>query len=325
MRHRYAGKRTRNAAPAVFCALWLVLCAALSVNAPAAQTWEPQTETVEVTIPGVTQEHRILWISDMHICCYPEDGAVIEEHREEAQERAAMLRNSDGTPSAKLWEQICARIDSFGADYAVFGADMVDYMSEANLNALKKGLEGLQTPWMYIRADHDYGRWYVDMGVRKMRALHREIAPQESILALPFDGFTLVGLDNTTSAASQETLEAFREICSEGVPVLLCTHVPFDQPEEADRSAAGSLARLSRECWGDRVLCWGKGDTYDTEKSPVMAEMTELVCGEDSPVRAVFAGHLHATWEGDLTPSCMEHVFSAAFEDHIGLITVRGE
>ena len=325
MRDRCADKRTRNVAPAVFCALWLAIGAAFPAGAAAQPDPDLQTEEVEITLPGVTGEYSILWVSDMHICCFPEDGDVLPEHSEQAGERAELLRNADGVPSARRWEQISAGIDAFGADYVVFGADMIDYASEANLDALSAGLAGVNTPWMYIRADHDYGRWYVDMGIRKMRSLHREIAPQEKMWVQRFDGFTLVGLDNTTSAVTQETLDAFREICAEGVPVLLCTHVPFDQPEEADRSAPDSLAALSRECWGDRVLCWGKEDYYDTEKSSVMEQMADLIYEEDSPVRAVFAGHLHASWEGSLTPACMEHVFSAAFEDHIGLITVRGE
>ena len=43
-----------------------------------------------------------------------------------------------------------------------------------------------------------------------------------------------------------------------------------------------------------------------------------------APIIAVLAGHLHLTWDGELTSSCREHVFSAAYEDYIGLITVSG-
>jgi hypothetical protein len=55
-----------------------------------------------------------------------------------------------------------------------------------------------------------------------------------------------------------------------------------------------------------------------------MQELMELITAKDSPVRAVLAGHLHVSREGNLTDTCMQHVFGAAFEDHIGIVTISG-
>ena len=179
----------------------------------------------------------------------------------------------------------------------------------------------IQTPWMYIRADHDYARWYGSMGLKRMRKLHRQIAPQDPVKAVRFDDFTLVSLDNTTTAVSEETLQQFSAICDEGRPVILCMHVPLDQPGARD---GDTLAAASRAAWDDRVLCWGDGDEYDISSYPTMKQLYDIVCAPGSPVIAVLAGHLHLTWDGELTSSCREHVFSAAYEDYIGLITVSG-
>ena len=283
-------------------------------------------EEVHVTIPGMEGSRKILWISDMHIFSYPDDPDVAAEQQEEAGERASVFTNTEGITSCENWEQLSSRIDSYCADYVVFGADMIDYVSVANLNALQEGLARVKTPWMYIRADHDYGRWYVDMGIKKMRKLHRQIAPQNKIWIQRFEEFTLVGLDNTTSAVDDETLQEFRKVCGEGKPVLLCMHVPIDQ-REGNAEASGTvqtLAQASEENWGGRILCWGEGDEYDTLSSDNMRELTDMIYEPGSPVAAVFAGHLHLTWDGSLTPSCTEHVFGAAYEDHIGVITVSG-
>ena len=308
------------------------IAAALCLTAPAREAEDTAreqlpciVEEVHVTIPGMEGSRKILWVSDMHIFSYPEDPEVKTEHQEQLQERAALFQNAEGISSGDSWEALSSQIDSFGADYAVFGADMIDYVSAANLNCLQQGLEKVNTPWMYIRADHDYGRWYVDMGIKKMRKLHRQIAPQNKIWVQRFEDFTLVGLDNTTTAVAEETLEEFRKVCAEGKPILLCTHVPFDQEEEeADLAGDESLAQASRRSWGDRVLCWGDGDEYDTASSAVMGELEDLIRAPDSPVAAVFAGHLHLTWDGSITDTCTEHVFGAAYENHIGMITVSG-
>lgn len=282
--------------------------------------YDPQIEEVSVTIPGMEGECTLLWISDMHICSGADDPDVTAEHADEAQERYDLLRNEEGTASGDTWKLLSSKIDSYGADHVIFGADMVDYASEQNLSALEAGLENVRTPWMYIRADHDYGRWYSDMKIKRMRKLHRQIAPQNKIWVERFDDFTLAGLDNTTTAISEETLDEFRKVYEEGRPIILCTHVPFDTGSEDSQKLAG----LSEEKWGDRVLCWGDGDEYDTSSGQTMSELLEMITAKDSPVCAVLAGHLHLTWEGNLTDSCIGHVFSAAYEDHIGVITVSG-
>lgn len=310
------------------CAACLGLCRGfapeasfLCMDAMAAEAgYEPVVEEVHVTVPGMEGTCSLLWISDMHICLGSEDPGVSKEHLEEVQERFDLLQNASGTPACETWELLSERIDSFEADYVVFGADMLDYVSKKNLECLADGLDGIKTPWMYLRADHDYGRWFGDMGIRKMRKLHRRIAPQNKLWTKRFEAFTLVGLDNTTTAVTEETLQEFRAVCGEGKPVILCTHVPFDTGSEDSKE----LAELSRKGWGDRVLCWGDGDAYDTSSGGTMKELISLICAPDSPVCAVLAGHLHFTWEGALTDTCTGHVFSAAYEDHIGLITVSG-
>ena len=300
--------------------------AAAAFSFPAAAQGEDVSENyiqeqVHITVPGMEGSSRILWVSDMHVCCYPDDPDVNEDSRQALQERYEFLRDQDGVPSAENWEFLSSCIDSFDADYVVFGADMADYASEANLKALQEGMSKIQTPWMYIRADHDYARWYGSMGLKRMRKLHRQIAPQDPVKAVRFDDFTLVGLDNTTTAVSEETLQQFSRICEEGRPVILCMHVPLDQP---DAREGDTLAAASRAAWEDRVLCWGDGDEYDISSYSTMKQLYDIVCAPDSPVIAVLAGHLHLTWDGELTSSCREHVFSAAYEDYIGLITVSG-
>ncbi len=286
-----------------------------------APAYEPEVEEVYVRIPGLEKEYTILWVSDLHICTGGEDPDVTPDHAGEVQERTQMFLSLSGKDSTQTWQLLSSRIDPMGADYVVFGADMADYASAQNLSVLKAGMEKLQTPWMYIRADHDYARWYGDMDIDRMRELQQEIAPQNKIWVQRFEGFTLVGLDNTTTSIADETLEELQKVYEEGNPILLCTHVPFD----TGSSDCETLAGISRQNWGDRVLCWGVGDEYDTRESASMQAVLDMIKAPGSPVAAVFAGHLHRSWEGSLTDTCLEHVFGAAFEDCVGLIHVVGE
>ncbi len=285
-----------------------------------ADRYEPKAEEVCITIPGLDKAYTLLWVSDMHICTGGNDADVSADHAEEVEQRHEMFCSASGRQSQETWNLLSDQIDDIGADYVIFGADMVDYASRENLAVLQDGISKISTPWMYIRADHDYARWYGSMEIEQMRELQREIAPQNKIWVERFDGFTLVGLDNTTSAVSEETLAQFQEVYEEGIPIILCTHVPFDTGSEDARK----LAEISKECWGDRVLCWGDGDECNTAKAPTMKAILEMIMAPDSPVCAVLAGHLHTSWDGSLTDTCRGHVFSAAFEDSIGIIKVSG-
>ena len=283
--------------------------------------FEPGIEEVHITVPGMSEKRTLLWISDLHLNSGAQDPDVAAEYQEDAASRYEMMKDAAGLYAEEIWPYMSGNIDSFGAEYVILGADMLDYVTAGNLDKLKEGLEEIQTPWMYLRADHDYGRWYTKMGKKKMRELHRIVAPQNKLWIARFPEFTVAGLDNTTSAVSGETLEEFRQLCEEGLPIILCTHVPFD----SGRNDSSSLAQLSRDLWGGRVLCWGDGDEYDTSGGGCMKELLDLITAPDSPVCAVLAGHLHSSWDGALTDTCIEHVFSAAFEDWVGLITVSGE
>ena len=283
-------------------------------------SYEPQTEEVQIAIPDVKGTYTFLWVSDLHLSGGAGDPDVSPEHREESQARYEMYRSKSGRASEETWKLLSGWIDAYGADGVIFGGDLLDYVSEENLGKLREGFESIRTPWMYLRADHDYGRWYSDMGIRRMRKLHRSVAPQNELWTMRFEDFIVAGLDNTTTAVKEETLEEFRRLCGEGLPVILCTHVPFD----SGQNDAPSLAELSRECWEDKVLCWGDGDAYDTSDGGCMKQLLEIITAPESPVCAVLAGHLHAAWEGMLTDSCIGHVFSPAFDGRVGVITVSG-
>lgn len=281
--------------------------------------YEPYVEKVHVTIPEAERDYTFLWISDLHLCGAEGDPDVTKEHQEEAAERYEQMKSPSGLSGEEIWKLLSRQVDDYGADYVILGADMLDYVTRQNLEKLKEGLDQIQTPWMYLRADHDYGRWFTDMGIKRMRKLHRAVAPQNGLWCVRCEGFTLAGLDNTTSAVSDETLQELQAVCEEGNPVLLFTHVPFD----TGQADAPSLAQLSEDGWDGRVLCWGDDDAYKIGEGN-MSKVMELIRSPGSVIRAVFAGHLHQTWDGWLTDTCAGHVFSAAYQDHIGLITVSG-
>lgn len=283
-----------------------------------------ETETITVHIPGDGEKTTLLWVSDLHLMD-PEDRGVRKEKKQEVEDRRTLMETPDKIPSAEFWKSMAPALDSMGADGIILGGDMIDYASGSNLELFKENLASWKTPWMYLRADHDYGRWYTDLSLKKMRALQRQVCPQNSVWLWRFDDFNLVGLDNTTSPLSDEALNEFEKIYASGKPMVLCMHVPIDQQEpDAGTCRDGSrstLKDLSVRDWG-RNLTWGEGAFYDSSKNSNMRRLIGLVYEKGSPVKAVLAGHLHDSWDGMAGKTAAEHVFSPAFSGTAGVVNI---
>ncbi len=281
-----------------------------------------ELEELTLHIPGIREEKTLLWISDLHLV-KENDGTVSEDCRDQLNERFQMFKDADGRPSSELWKKLPEWLNGFQADGIILGADMLDYVSKENIEQLKEGLDRLSAPWIYIRADHDYGRWYTDMDLKTMRRLHKTISERDDIYTLEYEDFLVVGMNLTTSQISEEALSRFREICSEGKSVILAVHVPLDEDPSVKSSGQEgnlSLAEASKMGWDGRALIWGKDCEYLPNENT--QQFLDIVCKKDGPVKAVLAGHLHLSWDGMISESCTEHVFDAAFKGKAGLIHV---
>ena len=280
-------------------------------------------EEVHITLPKAEREYRLLWLSDLHLID-ENDPEVKEEYQDTVKERRALM-TKDGLSAAYLWQEFPELLDQYNADCIIFGGDLLDYVSMSNLYILQEGLDRLKTPWIYIRADHDYGRWYGDMTLSEMRKAHRKIADQKKVWTFETDDFLLVGLDNTSSILSDEAIDEFESLTEKGKPIILLTHVPLDLSPDLKKGSQEipSLAELSERSWNGRSLLWGEGDFYDSSKSENMTRLLGLVRGENSPVLEVLAGHLHFSWDGYISETCREHIFSPAFQGTVGVITLN--
>ena len=73
------------------------------------------------------------------------------------------------------------------------------------------------------------------------------------------------------------------------------------------------------------AACRALVERYDGQVPNTREELMKLpVYTEDSPFVEVLCGHLHFSWDGQLTEKVHQHVFSAAFDRYMGLITISG-
>lgn len=282
-----------------------------------------QKERVHVKIPGMHGKKRLLYLSDLHLLL--ESDQIAQKDLGEVRARMAWSSYGD-VSAAEAWPIWVEYLDCHQADGVLFGGDMVDFASKANTECLEKGLRRLKTPWLYVRADHDLAPYCLE-GVFESESIgyQRELGGRrmEDVMAMEFEDFIVAGWNNSTGQLTQAGLERMKEIFQSGKSVILLTHVPI---KPIVSSMDVSLADASREAWGGRVLLWGnRGTDCAYQPNEITQEFLNMVYDENTPVCEILCGHLHFSWDGQVTKRVHQHVFSAALERRMGEIEISGE
>ncbi len=280
------------------------------------KTFALAEENFAVHIPGLKHSYRFIFMSDLHIIV--ENDEISPESLGNVRARYETFQSAAGKSSSELWEELPDYFNMQQADAVLLGGDMIDYASTANINALRQGIEEMKAPVLYVRADHDYNPYNCEgLDKKDMKKLHESIDGYKGISLIEFEDLCIVGINNSTKQISKGQLKRFQEIAGLGKPIILLTHVPLESKVDA------SILEESKKEWQDRALVWGEGCYY--EPNEATKEFLAMVYDADSPVKAIACGHLHFTWEGRLTESCIQHVFSAMYPGRYGIITVDGE
>ena len=280
------------------------------------------TEEVTIPIEGVTREYTIAWVSDLHLVSDHEAGdALGDVHAEylDAIERRyqELAVTQDGVHAEELWPEIIKYLNYTNYDGVIFGGDIMDYCSNSNVAVIKEGLDELHIPYIYVRADHDYGTYYggVFFTETEARELHRTIDGDE--IANKFwnrNEFIVLGIDNSTKDMPEYYLNMVADVYSRGLPVIMATHVPYESMVDT------SLAEYSMQVRG-KIYYWSSS-SEQFNPNDVTRQYLDMVYGEDTVVAQVLAGHLHASWNGMLTPQVPQHIFGPAFLGNIGVIHI---
>lgn len=293
-----------------------------------APEYEFKTEEFIIELPGISKEYTIAWVSDVQMVADREPANdVKEEFMEAVNARYEMFKTKDETPvySMDLWPEIIKYLNYNTFDGIVFGGDLMDYCSRANMNAFKTEFEKLnpKVPMMYVRADHDYHYGYGGEVLTEPIAwqMHAdEIADKDANDSryLEFDDFVIIGINRSTKNMPVGYYDwikgKYDHAVEQGKAVIIATHVPYESKVDS------SLEELSMQV-KNKIYYWGGGSYVAYEDTK--AYFDNLIYNEETEVKSVLAGHMHHTWEGQLTETVNQHIFTPAFEGCIGIIRVK--
>ena len=268
-----------------------------------------------IIVPGLQRDYTFLVVNDVHIALESED--IPEEYLDEVRERYEMFADKEGVQSSDLWLSLAGTLDSYQADAVLMAGDMMDFISQKNIDCLMAGLDKIKTPYMYVRADHDYDNMYSNIDHDSARGLLDALDGNPDYFTMELEELIIFGINNSTSQISDITLSGFREVLAKGKLVFILTHVPFLP------TADNNLAETSRQIWQDRVLAWGLNCNY--RPNEITLEFMKLMLAEDSPVIGVTAGHLHFKNRSMLNEKVVQIVQDPGYLGYVGIIRIQGE
>ena len=234
---------------------------------------------------------KILFVADTHIA-FP-DGLVAPYDGYAARMAKYGLR------SVGVLEKIVAKAESEKYAAIILGGDIFNYPSSKNIKEVLSVLSSSKVPCHYLAGNHDWHFEGEDGSDSEQRA--RWLAALKPlyfgenplIYSKKICGVNFVMLDNSTYEISREQLDAFKRVLSEGLPVIVCAHIPFYVPGR------------------DIFFCgdpeWGaKNDPYykierrqpwsPAGVSSTTSEFCELLFSAPN-VWGVLAGHIHSQSE----------------------------
>ncbi len=259
-------------------------------------------DETKIHIPQLMQDYEIWFLADSHIIV--EDGSEDEQTVAYAEERKPVFNNETGFASDVIFSQFIDKANEEKPDLVLFGGDIIDFPSDANVAFLKKELQRLEVPYTMTYGNHDWTfpwEYMTEVGSATYRPMIEE-AMGEAVLEL--EDFVVVSVDNSSNQVAPESLEAVNQATATGKPVILLSHVPLSTEE---------LVTKAKDNWANPVTL-GMQVHGGIAPNDVSKELWDMTHEEESLIKAVLAGHVHFAYEEALSESTVEIITDAAFK-----------
>ena len=260
-------------------------------------------EQIHLTIPSLTKEYRFLHFSDTHIAyAYPEDT----EEAKALAEKQSNNWSAFGNTAVENFELLMKEAVCRQPDALLMAGDIADYFSESNLRYLQDRLGQAGIKPVYASGNHEGASYVKNLGdPRQFYGAYRPLMGDTPDLHVhDFGEFLVAAVDNSDHNIREEQLAKLQEVFDRGLPVLLLMHIPL---------STDAILPPMEEKWGKNPSYFMLGTDAEPETT---RQFCRMVMAEDSPVAAVFAGHVHFQHSGEFSDGRMQYTTApgCAFE-----------
>lgn len=193
----------------------------------------------------------------------------------------------------------------------VHTGDLIDFVSEANLDIAKKLTS--ENDIFFSAGNHEFslyvGEAFEDEAYRNQSLAHVQESFTNDIrfASRVINGVKLIAIDDSYYRFDRPQLEKLKKETEEGLPIILLMHNPIYEPElfriARPKGDSAYLTSTPYELMSDYSEYRFKQQKADD----ITLEATEFI--KSCPlIKAIFAGHLHYDYEGHLTESIPQYV-----------------
>ncbi len=246
---------------------------------------------------GAAKPFSVLHISDTHLTfANPDEPEEVQDYRRIRTELFG-CRQFEALKDSIRWAKI-------NADYLIHTGDLMDFVSEGNLIAVREAYGPDAGNVFGSIGNHEY--W----SPAKPRPTHAECFAK-CAKAYPYNlnfgsqvinGVNFVSIDDAHDDVTPAQVEAFAKEVKKGLPIILLMHVPFYTPRiiEATRKYWKWNSKFRNE--PPKPLAFGKTGS----------EFIKYLKSEPL-LKGILAGHEHITIEERFSPTAVQHLVAGNF------------
>ena len=286
--------------------IWSALAlAAMPAQAGGATGEKLKAKSISIAA-GATKPFSVLHVSDTHLTAvYPHEDKWKQE-----------MSRADTPIFGAKQEEALAEAVAYAkghCDFLLHTGDLIDFVSEANLDIAKRILPG---GCLGALGNHEYSHygWLVKKagtagpGREETRKMLSKAYPfRFPVASKEVNGVVFVAMDDADGTVSEDQTREFRRIAARGKPIVLCMHVPFYTP---------GICRAGKRWWKkgtDEANPELKLPDFQRQRSdPATCEFIEYLKGEPR-LKGILSGHLHMFAEDHFSPTAMQYVAGGNF------------
>ncbi len=272
-----------------------------------------------VVIPGLTQEYKFLHVTDSHVSAFSDADAKSWTNTRLNYNTAR--RNSfaaDGLLAEERFPLLFDYADEIGADGMFLTGDLIDFPSEKNIALLYENINRVKAKSIFCLGNHDWNYsddYMTGNAVTTNRPLFNDLTAGDPYFSYAeYDEFIVAAVDNSSDVVTQETVDKFLALCEKNKPIILLLHVPLH---------ADTLEPDVKKAWGGRNITMGPG-AMGSDWGSVQQFYNAVCVDENTPVVAVFAGHVHFNHEDTFPNGVPQYVTSTGYTGDCRVVTVKG-
>ena len=274
--------------------------------------------TATVVIPGLTKEYTFLHATDIHASAFSAtDIAAWTATRLNYNTSRRNSFVSGGLFAEERFPLLFDYATEIGADGMFLTGDLIDFPSEKNIALLYNNVNRFGGKPIFCLGNHDwnYSDDYMTGNAATVnRPLFNDLTSGDPYISYTeYDEFLVVAIDNSSDVVTQETVDKFLALYEKDKPIILLLHVPFH---------VDTLEPTVKSVWG-RNITMGPG-AMGSDWSSVVQLYNAVCVAEDTPVVAVFTGHVHLNHEDVFPNGVPQYVTSTGYTGDCRVVTVKG-